>query len=350
MTWSSLGLSLIDSCWLFLALCFLVAFSVHKASAQLPREYRKSSLFTLFQDLIRYGKTKQNLHRAEWLRVFDVPKRWFWHFYAISVCWNVFLLLLSFNLIYQLQSYPPWLTGMLEILTGVPSSFGQAPQLSTVLVQLLLCVHSLRRLLECLFVSVFSDGAMHLVQYLFGLGYYIVLGLTVLCSDLTAKGHGTLLSCSDWIRAAGFVLFIAASLLQHHSMVLLAELRKGKSGQFISDGVYLTLPTTDTSKQTEETLGEGKTQLLYLLCPLIKNFHLNINILIHFHFFSNVLQPSLHKVLIAKYIFNLLKYCLLKQRIVRYTFSLHAVSYITKIAALIHTGESKGVRQGTAYP
>ncbi|MEQ2210019.1 hypothetical protein XENOCAPTIV_007347 [Xenoophorus captivus] len=100
---------------------------------------------------------------------------------------------------------------MLKILTGVPSFDGQgklpkllykariccliladgplsaAPQLATVLVQLLLCVHSLRRLLECLFVSVFSDGVMHLVQYLFGLGYYIVLGLTVLCSDQMAK-------------------------------------------------------------------------------------------------------------------------------------------------------------------
>uniref|UniRef100_A0A3B5LPU6 Polyprenal reductase n=1 Tax=Xiphophorus couchianus TaxID=32473 RepID=A0A3B5LPU6_9TELE len=210
-------LSLIDTCWFFLALCFLVAFSVHKASAQLPGEYRKSSLLTLFQDLIRYGKTKQKLHRAQWLRVFDVPKRWFWHFYAISICWNIFLLLFS-SLLGVFISCPILADG------GLLSA---APQLSTVLVQLLLCVHSLRRLLECLFVSVFSDGAMHLVQYLFGLGYYIVLGLTVLCSDRP----GTLLSRSDWICAAGFALFIAASLLQHQSIVLLAGLRKGKSGR-----------------------------------------------------------------------------------------------------------------------
>lgn len=62
------------------------------------------------------------------------------------------------------------------------------PQLSTVLLYLLLWIHSLRRLLECLCVSVFSDGYMNLVQYLFGLGYYIVLGLTVLCSDHVGKG------------------------------------------------------------------------------------------------------------------------------------------------------------------
>lgn len=55
--------------------------------------------------------------------------------------------------------------------------------MSAVLVQMLLWVHSLRRLLECHLVSVFSDGVIHIVQYIFGLGYYILLGLTVLCSD-----------------------------------------------------------------------------------------------------------------------------------------------------------------------
>lgn len=63
-----------------------------------------------------------------------------------------------------------------------------APQLSTLLLLPLVCVHSLRRLLECVCVSVFSDGAIHLLHYVFGLGYYILLGLTALCSDRVAKG------------------------------------------------------------------------------------------------------------------------------------------------------------------
>lgn len=61
--------------------------------------------------------------------------------------------------------------------------FTLVPQVSAVLVQVLLWVHSLRRLLECHLVSVFSDGVIHIVQYIFGLAYYILLGLTVLCSD-----------------------------------------------------------------------------------------------------------------------------------------------------------------------
>ncbi|CAG5862345.1 unnamed protein product [Menidia menidia] len=226
---SSGGPSLIDILWGFLAACFLVAFYAHKISVRSPAE--TSRVYVLFQDLIRYGKTKQTLRRADWLRAFDVPKRWFWHFYAISVTWNIFLLAVYLNATYQQQSFPSWLTRVLDVLTGMPGSASQVPQLSTVLVQMLLCAHSLRRLLECLFVSVFSDGVIHLAQYGFGLGYYIILGLTVLCSDRMSKETGTLLAQLDWLYLTGFALFIWASLLQHQSLVLLAGLRTGKSGK-----------------------------------------------------------------------------------------------------------------------
>ncbi|XP_026161204.1 polyprenal reductase [Mastacembelus armatus] len=218
--------SFINMLWSFLALCFLVALCVHK----ILKRYETCSLYMMFQDLIRYGKTKQTLKRDDWLRVFDVPKRWFWHFYAISVCWNGLLLTLYLKSIFQRQPFPSWLTGLLDNLTDGLSTASPGPQLSTVLVQLLLWVHCLRRLLECCFVSVFSDGAMHVVQYVFGLGYYIVIGLTVLCSDRLGKGTGSLFFQLDWFHMAGFALFLGASLLQHQSMVLLARLRTGKSG------------------------------------------------------------------------------------------------------------------------
>ncbi|KAM3619219.1 uncharacterized protein V6R79_004697 [Siganus canaliculatus] len=230
MSWSSVKLSFVDVLWAFLAFCFFVAFFGNKISSHLPRKYENSSLYVVFQDLIRYGKTKHNRKRNDWLRVFDFPKRWFWHFYAISVGWNGLLLLLYVTFSFQHQSYPSWLCAVLDILTGVKTSEHPVPQLSTLLVLILLCIHSLRRLLECLFVSVFSDGAIHLVQYMFGLGYYILLGLTVLSVDRLGEETGTLLSQLDWFHVAGTILFTGASLLQHQSMVLLARLRTGKSG------------------------------------------------------------------------------------------------------------------------
>ncbi|KAK9518944.1 hypothetical protein VZT92_021709 [Zoarces viviparus] len=230
MTRGSFSASYTDVLWSFLASCFLLAFCAHKISTHLPRKYDTCRLYVLFQDLIRYGKTKQNLSRDDWLRAFDVPKRWFWHFYFISVVWNGFLLSLYLSSIFQHQSYPSWLTGILDILTDAPNTDSHVPQLSALLVQLLLCVHSLRRLLECLFVSVFSDGALHVVQYVFGVCYYVMLGLTVLGSDRLGEGSGTLLSQLDWFHVAGSALFIWASLMQHQSTVLLAGLRTGKSG------------------------------------------------------------------------------------------------------------------------
>ncbi|XP_024114437.1 polyprenol reductase [Oryzias melastigma] len=225
MSWGFLNWSLIDVLWFTLALCFLLAFCIHKISGN---NHESLNFFLIFQDLIRYGKTK-NLKRTSWLRMFDVPKRWFWHFYIVSVCWNGCLLFLNMNSIHHRQSYPSWLTGILDVLSGAPSPDSPVPQLSTVLVQLLVWVHSLRRLLECLFVSVFSDGVMHVVQYGFGLVYYVALGLTVLCVDRIGKGASSL-SQLGWIQTTGFIVFICGSLLQHQSIVLLARLRTGKSG------------------------------------------------------------------------------------------------------------------------
>lgn len=48
---------------------------------------------------------------------------------------------------------------------------------------------------------------------------------------LSLSGTGALLSQLDWFHAAGSALFLGASLLQHQSIVLLASLRVGKSGE-----------------------------------------------------------------------------------------------------------------------
>ncbi|CAG10968.1 unnamed protein product, partial [Tetraodon nigroviridis] len=233
MNWNFVEWRFIDALWAFLALCFLGALCFHKVLPHLCGMYESCRLVVIFQDLIRYGKTKK-LKRESWLVVFDVPKRWFWHFYAISAGWNGILLFFYGNSIIYHQSYPPWLTGLLDILTGAPSIYSQVPQLSTLLMLMLLCIHSLRRLLECLFVSVFSNGVIHLAQYMFGLCYYIILGLTVLCMDRLGAATGNLPSQLEWFHVVGGVLFFGASLLQHQSMVQLAKLRTGQSGKVVS--------------------------------------------------------------------------------------------------------------------
>lgn len=226
-------MALIEIIWLLFVICFLLAFLIHTLSLYLPAECTKSYIFILFQDLIRYGKTKKG-KRDTWLRVFDIPKRWFWHFYAVSVVWNGWLLVLSLRRIQGNQPCPPWLTDIVRFLTGLPQTSMQVPQVSSMIVQVLLFFHCLRRLVECIFVSVFSDGVINVVQYAFGLGYYILLGLTVLSTDhmdgVKETPTPTFLSQLGWFHVAGAVLFIWASLLQHRSLLLLARLRTGDTG------------------------------------------------------------------------------------------------------------------------
>ncbi|XP_056270837.1 polyprenol reductase [Pseudoliparis swirei] len=214
--------------WLFLSACFFVAFCAHKLAQRLPRRHLTGRAHLAFQDLIRYGKTKQRVQRDVRVRALEIPKRWFWHFYAISVLWNGLLLALYLSFTFQQRALPSWLTGLIDIVADAPA--GQVPQLSTLLVLVLLCGHSARRLLECLLVSVYSDGVLHFMQYAFGVFYYVALGLTVLTADRLGDGTGPLRSQLAWFHGAGALLFLGASVMQHQATVQLAGLRKGKTG------------------------------------------------------------------------------------------------------------------------
>uniref|UniRef100_A0A8C3LRL0 Polyprenal reductase n=1 Tax=Chrysolophus pictus TaxID=9089 RepID=A0A8C3LRL0_CHRPC len=106
---------------------------------------------------------------------------------------------------------------------------------SALLVLLLLWLHSFQRLAECLYTSVFSNGVIHIVQYCFGLGYYVAVGSTVLCQVPTNVRNGKELSVQIfWYHIIGIVMYVWASLHQHRCLVILANLRKSKSGEILS--------------------------------------------------------------------------------------------------------------------
>lgn len=56
--------------------------------------------------------------------------------------------------------------------------------------------------------------------------------------DVVSLGSGPFLSQFNWFHIAGSALFIAASLLQHQCIVLLAKLRIGKSGELVVFAKY----------------------------------------------------------------------------------------------------------------
>ncbi|XP_032855002.2 polyprenol reductase isoform X2 [Tyto alba] len=218
----------------FLAALLLLLLLLGRAPAPEPRPDGASGLF---QDLIRYGKTKRGCgQRPARLRFLQAPKRWFTHFYVVSVLWNGFLLIWLFRAKFLGGSLPSWIQHVHHVLGRASQSEDtDSEHFSALLVLLLLWLHSCRRLAECLWTSVFSSGVIHIVQYCFGLGYYIAVGSTVLCQVPTDVRNGKELSMQiHWYHIVGVMMYIWASLHQHRCLVILANLRKNKSGKVVS--------------------------------------------------------------------------------------------------------------------
>ncbi|XP_057881106.1 LOW QUALITY PROTEIN: polyprenol reductase [Melospiza georgiana] len=229
--------SLLAAAWSLLAAAFLAALLLLRR-APAPRPGRAGLVIAgLFQDLIRYGKTKRGCGQLPgWLQLLQVPKRWFTHFYVVSVLWNGFLLISLFRAEFLGESLPSWIQDMHHALgRDSQSKDTDSEHFSALLVLLLLWLHSCRRLAECLWTSVFSSGVIHIVQYCFGLGYYIAVGSTVLCQVPTNVRNGKKLSVQIcWYHIIGVMVYIWASLHQHRCLAILANLRKSRSGKVVS--------------------------------------------------------------------------------------------------------------------
>ncbi|NXR32756.1 PORED reductase, partial [Zosterops hypoxanthus] len=229
--------AMLAAAWALLAAAFLSALLLLRR-APAPRPGGAALVISgLFQDLIRYGKTKRGCGQAPgWLRLLQVPKRWFTHFYVVSVLWNGFLLICLFQAEFLGESLPSWIQDMHHALGRDSQSKDMGNEhFSALLVLLLLWLHSCRRLAECLWTSVFSSGVIHIVQYCFGLGYYIAVGSTVLCQVPTNVRNGKKLSVQIcWYHIIGVTMYIWASLHQHRCLTILANLRKSRSGKVVS--------------------------------------------------------------------------------------------------------------------
>ncbi|XP_021018970.1 polyprenol reductase isoform X1 [Mus caroli] len=245
--WAGVELSALNplrTLWLALAAAFLFALLLQLAPARLLPSC------ALFQDLLRYGKTKQSgSRRPAVCRAFDVPKRYFSHFYVISVVWNGSLLWLLSQSLFLGAPFPNWLGALLRTLGAtqfqaleMESKASRMPvaelALSAFLVLVFLWVHSLRRLFECFYISVFSNAAIHVVQYCFGLVYYVLVGLTVLSQvpmddkNVYVLGKNLLIQ-ARWFHILGTVMFFWSSAHQYKCHVILSNLRRNKKGVVI---------------------------------------------------------------------------------------------------------------------
>ncbi|KAL6050588.1 hypothetical protein STEG23_023720 [Scotinomys teguina] len=226
--WAGVELSALNplrTLWLALAAAFLLALLLQLAPGGLLPSC------ALFQDLIRYGKIKlSGPRRPAVCRAFDVPKRYFSHFYVISVLWNGFLLWFLSQSLFLGAPFPNWLHALLRTLGATQfralEMESKASQmlvgelaLSTFLVLVFVWVHSLRRLFECFYISVFSNAVIHVVQYCFGLVYYVLIGLTVLSQVPMDDKKSVVVHCQhripfgDWFEYVSSANYLAELMI-----------------------------------------------------------------------------------------------------------------------------------------
>uniref|UniRef100_A0A8C4R1X4 Polyprenal reductase n=1 Tax=Eptatretus burgeri TaxID=7764 RepID=A0A8C4R1X4_EPTBU len=218
--------------WLLFAAIFFVSLLVHGFVNNPPN---------LFDYLIRYGKSRARYKPGKFtpFERFDLPKRFFTHFYIVAVIWNGMLFAFHVRSLFYRVTPPDWFVRLLDAVRGPTTAFGDGAELSIVLAQLLMLLHVTIRLYECFFVSVFSNATINLLQYAFGLVYYVMVGVTLICEgpDMRSKdAYLTIKQLLDQWRCHhvfGVIFFLWASFHHYRSHVILSMLRKDKTGGFV---------------------------------------------------------------------------------------------------------------------
>lgn len=203
-----------------------------------------------------YGKSldlKRHKKKGLFWNWFLLPKRYFVHFYWTASL--VFLTSLATTITYYIptSSASTKLTAILYYILNLISSTQLKFETTTDLSQitalfftlLLMTIQVNRRLYECLFISVYSnESKINVIHYLFGHVFYLAAAISTLCPILfsnTSFEHN-LTDLLDHLvtvrRAIAFVLFIYASHHQHKCHIILANLRKDKTGRVITEQHY----------------------------------------------------------------------------------------------------------------
>ena len=211
--------SVIDVIWIAVtfilgSIGFLVIFLEPRLNRQLVQLYK-------------YGKFNcQKAGAASW---FEVPKRWFYHFYLFGTLLFIGILFLLIQIYFKRYRLPSRTRLYLDVLIGCQRK-PSVSQESILLLTILLLTQVLRRLYECLFVSIYSNSRMNLIHYMFGLSFYFGIGLSILSeapgiklgSDVHFMSTNNVVT---WSHLLGTYLFILASMIQFRSHKILANMR-----------------------------------------------------------------------------------------------------------------------------
>ncbi|GAB1601769.1 polyprenol reductase-like isoform X1 [Argonauta hians] len=205
---------------------------------------------------------------------FDVPKRYFQHFYVFGTFTNVLVWLV---VVLHPFSFTPLVPPGIRNMLACSSPSGPVDNLSTALVLSCITVHVCRRCIESSRVSSYSAATMSLLHYVAGILHYFSLPvIPLLESRLVCTNNSGLvvrhISECRILHVFGLVVFVVSSWKQNQLLNILSNLRRQKDNRI---------------KNTEYYIPKGDLFQL-VSCP-----HFLMEILIHLSFsimssFSNV--------------------------------------------------------------
>ncbi|KAF8793301.1 polyprenol reductase-like [Argiope bruennichi] len=190
-----------------------------------------------------FGKAHKSFNKQNSvIKWFEIPKRWFSHFYVFAVVYFLFITK-AVLLRYFGNVSSPFFVQLLNLL-GSSKREGIVSAESVVILSILLFLQVCRRCYECLFVSVYSDAKMNISHYIVGFTFYFGVGLSLL-HDAPGfekfNDHSVNYISGKWVtlpHLIGVVLFLSAFNLQFKTHKTLASLRK-TGDKVTSTGHYL---------------------------------------------------------------------------------------------------------------
>lgn len=187
----------------------------------------------------RYGKFSYVSNRKSFVDHLEVPKSWFRHFYFVATVYSFVISYLFINA-YVYHNPTPELVSWLLDLVATPERTATVSATSVCLATALFCLQIWRRLYETFSVSVFSDCKINVVQYFIGIAHYVGAATALLMeapgfANPSFKSKITpSLSDLGLREVAAVAIFMWAWYNQYQTALILANLRKNKSGTVVS--------------------------------------------------------------------------------------------------------------------
>lgn len=185
---------------------------------------------------IRFGKHSYSGPKNFLVRLLEVPKSWYKHFYVFALVWSLLGLVLSVCSAADLAPVPENVLVFFDVVGGVKSRPVQVASTAGLLAMVLLTLQCVRRFYETQFVQVFSKkGKLNIGQYFVGVLHYFgaVVAILMNCEGFVrgSRPSGLDLTSLTPLEISCSLLFLFCWVYQFKCNLILADLRKDRTGK-----------------------------------------------------------------------------------------------------------------------